>query len=140
MEKEKFGQLKSPDVVDLIKKQKEKEVAESESQKEKARVDFEQTLSETREQLNSQKEAIEKEIEAAIRSGKKKIRIGASGSYTVNFKGLDVTGTSEAAIQETQEWVKENYEDTIRVSTENQRYPGSGGWPSGSADYLVLSW
>lgn len=140
MEREKFDQTPAASVVDSIRKQKEDEVANIESQKEKAKTEFEETLNKTKEQLDSNKASIEAEIQQAIKLGKKKIRIGASGSYTVNFRGLDATGTSEAALQATQKWVEENYGSEIRVSTENQRYPGSGGWPSGSADYLVLSW
>ena len=140
MEREKFDQAPIASVVDSIKKQKENEAANLEPQKEKAKTEFEETLNKTKEQLNANKASIEAEIQQAIKSGKKKIRIGASGSYTVNFRGLEVTGTSEAALQATQKWVEENYGSEIRVSTENQRYPGSGGWPSGSADYLVLSW
>lgn len=140
MEREKFDRAPSASIVDSIKKQKEDEAASSESQKEKAKAEFEETFNKTKEQLDAQKSSIEAEIQEAIRLGKKKVRIGASGSYTANFKGLDVTGTSEAALQATQKWVEENYGNEIRVSTENQRYPGSGGWPSGSADYLVLSW
>ena len=131
---------KKINVVDLIRKQTEGEIAEQEDQREQAKNAFNETLQKTREQLDSGKNAIDEEIKKAINKGQKKIRIGATGSYTVNFKGLDIVDTSEAALQATQKWISDNYGDSIRVSTEQQNYPGSGNWPSGSADYLVLSW
>jgi len=142
MEREKFDkapEAPSESIVDLIRRQQD-EIAGLVSQI-GVEKEFQEKVDRIKEQLDAQKAAIEAEIRRAIESGKMKIRIGASGMYTGNFEGLDVTDTSPAALRATQEWVEENYgSNLIEVKIEKQNYPGSGGMPAGSAKYLVLSW